>query len=412
MNQGTKKRLLKHMFFDDISPGYDHLIQFHSGLKASVEQDPSKLAASRRSFLARPLDDLVESTATELIAEQKKNWAVGELENNLKMLLIRKAVHEKHAHCFWINALTEDSLLNRRNKYMQFSSQEPLRLPYPFMFFELEDAIDLDLTGLIGRKMRIKGLSFANYKNLKAVGAKLNPVSLEDSSHFDPSNCYEILLHYADPKQGFEVISFDVNQLPVFTLASQNRILVVDPREKSMIDFTGHSKIDSRPFMSKVFASPEAEYGREVLAESPALSQIVDLVLNTIYFTNAENVNEVRVGRETRTPQELMRINKKRIAKGQSPFTPMRPYYIIEVVKHIYDSPETDEERHWTLNWRVWVRGHNWRYRNREKVITKIEWIEPHVRGPPNAPWKHNRYAVLYDRFGHLLNNPTYRKKD
>jgi hypothetical protein len=96
-------------------------------------------------------------------------------------------------------------------------------------------------------------------------------------------------------------------------------------------------------------------------------------------------------------------LNRKRQREGLRSFPQLRPYYFVEV-KKIYVDDEPKEGIGWTLNYRVWVRGHNRHYQDGACI-----WIDPYVKGPLNAPWKHNRYLMLYDRFRHLLANPRYR---
>ena len=98
---------------------------------------------------------------------------------------------------------------------------------------------------------------------------------------------------------------------------------------------------------------------------------------------------------------------RDRVKEGRTPFTPSKPYYLIEIKKHVYLDDEEKDGKAWELAYRVWVRGHNRHYQN-----GTVQWIDPHVRGPPDAPWKNNRYEVLYKRLGHLLHNPKYKRNN
>jgi hypothetical protein len=51
------------------------------------------------------------------------------------------------------------------------------------------------------------------------------------------------------------------------------------------------------------------------------------------------------------------------------------------------------------------VRGHSRTYREEDGSERYTIWIEPFVKGPQDAPWKNNRYEMLYKRFRHLLEN-------
>ena len=71
-----------------------------------------------------------------------------------------------------------------------------------------------------------------------------------------------------------------------------------------------------------------------------------------------------------------------------------KPYHWVTVKKtYVGEKSEPSGEGEGrTLEYRVWVRGHFRHYQSGLCI-----WIDPHVRGPSYAPWKHNRYKVLYE---------------
>ena len=125
-----------------------------------------------------------------------------------------------------------------------------------------------------------------------------------------------------------------------------------------------------------------------------------NFLLNALDYMNAQNVV---VRRKDRNPPKMDKINRKRLKKGKKPLPDLKPYYFVEVKKHYVEEDEADKGT-WNLNYRVWVRGHNRHYKD-----GKCIWINPYVKGPPEAPWKENRYLALYKRFRHLLKNPRYK---
>ena len=45
--------------------------------------------------------------------------------------------------------------------------------------------------------------------------------------------------------------------------------------------------------------------------------------------------------------------------------------------------------------------GHNHKYLTNKGIVTK--WVDAYIKGPKNAPWKSNRYLMLYKNFRHRL---------
>lgn len=83
-----------------------------------------------------------------------------------------------------------------------------------------------------------------------------------------------------------------------------------------------------------------------------------------------------------------------------------RNFYVV-VVRDVQVAPET-KGKSWDLKWRICVRGHNRRYRDENRVIYRVSWIAPFEKGPPDAPWREQRYHVLADK---LLRERQWQQK-
>ncbi len=141
---------------------------------------------------------------------------------------------------------------------------------------------------------------------------------------------------------------------------------------------------------------PRVEYEREEriseVKNNLFLQQIPNLCTNIINYINAHNVTIVTKEREV-IELERDERNKKKKKVHQ------RPFHLIVVKDKVIEEPESPKETgQWTLQERLYVRGHDRRYRDDTGNIRMTLWISPYVKGPPNAPWREQRYAVLADK--------------
>ena len=393
-------KIQKPMFYDQVVPFCDDIIE---GLKDGRAKTIGLSEAMRR---ADPVDFILK--------EKNLANAIAEIDVRKSELEKFKEAHNQ-SKCFWIDGMVGDSLLNVSHARQQNYAQT-IRLPFPFMFFEFKEPIHLDLEELAGSSIDIRAITLTRLSDMariglkpKIIGGSLSDMVLEDE--------YEMFLHYKDKDDGYayESILFNIHTLPSFTYLSQENFFLINPLSNKIQDLRDIAGFKStRPFSSKIFHSNLPDGEAELNGEHTALSQMIDLTINLINYINAQNVYIQKVERMTdEQKRKLQKVNKKRAQEGRLLFMPTKPYYVIEVRKHVYLDDEEDKEgKSWELAYRVWVRGHNRHYKDENGRVRLIEWIEPHVRGPPDAPWKHNRYAVLYKRFGHLLHNSKYRKKD
>ncbi|MEK6918230.1 MAG: hypothetical protein AABW51_04755 [Nanoarchaeota archaeon] len=134
------------------------------------------------------------------------------------------------------------------------------------------------------------------------------------------------------------------------------------------------------------------EYERRIkltnMLNSQEFFNIANLSTNIINYINAHNVTFIKKERKVKVPTKFQTVKKKASSK---------PFYLVTVKDEIVET-EPDPTKSWELQWKVYVRGHDRRYRDEQGEITKIIWIAPYVKGPPEAPWKENRYAVSAEK--------------
>jgi len=160
------------------------------------------------------------------------------------------------------------------------------------------------------------------------------------------------------------------------------------------------------PSLEKLASAPRIEDSAIDINAVKDLRRIINFSINLINYINARNATKVIAERSNR--QELNRINRKRARKGKSTLNPLKPYYLVKIEPGYVDEgtqdkglvvgKETSQGKSWELEYRVWVMGHERHFQNRDYV-----WIEPYIKGPKNAPWRNNRYALVYRQFRHLL---------
>jgi hypothetical protein len=165
-----------------------------------------------------------------------------------------------------------------------------------------------------------------------------------------------------------------------------------------IITFSESMNHDPKDFRDEdVFLRLESgEFDEELtldkIPNSHLFSQLPNFCVNFVNYINAHNVTVKQRTRGRYIPydgQDVARLPSKK-----------RPFYLITIKDDVVEEPQQRQARTWDLQWRVYVRGHDRRYRDDSGQIVKTTWVRPHIRGPPEAPWKENRYEVLAAKLG------------
>jgi hypothetical protein len=279
-----------------------------------------------------------------------------------QMLLEETGISLRDLMLFLVNGAVIDDLFHVKAESRE---TEALKLPFPAMFFEPINPLEISLSdgegfikGMLLSKRRYANAVEHPFLNLYFVDKHGNPKSFSTIA-FNPQDFSDVsnltAYKYADRKN---TQSFDRN-----LEALQNEIAIDDNNARYVKDFCS-------------------------------------LAINLIDYINAHNVTIRRVERGPEGRRK--RINRKRAMKGKKILDPLMPYYWIEIRQHVIDD-EVWTEDECKMNYREWVRGHFRRYHTRDGI--ESYWIEPYVRGPEGMPWKENRYKVLD---GMLKKGPKY----
>jgi len=265
---------------------------------------------------------------------------------------------------FLINGAVADDLSNVPHDSTEYRAT--FHLPFKSIFFELMDPLKIQI-GPVPRT-RVKGILFKK--------AEKEDGFLDDiwENEFSMSLFREDILQQTFRLPDF--VYFVPQCLPEMTFLSREG--VYSYTLESGFTSTAHSDLPHDPaVMQKSFQS------------------FLDLTVNLVDYINAHNVTLRKVDRETRTQEEVDRINRKRQAKGKSLVNLLKPFYWVDVRQATERTGKKIECGGQEQDYREWVRGHFQRYHT--NLGTVKDWINPYVRGPEGAPWKENRYRVLAD---------------
>ena len=333
----------------------------------------------------------------------------------LRLMIHRAALIDSlnESKIFKIDGAVLDSLHNVKHGNIDY--EHSIKLPFPEIFFEFENPVTFrfedgkqtEFNGaLLDRTLKQKERQ--NNFVIKNYGSEFT----SDTSAIWPTsynvrffNRYTSFVEHNDAaKEGVADISFDINSLPNFEFSANGRQYNIN-HTSNKIEYT-----DVSHFVETGNKKVEDITGKIDIEAFSDIKKKIDLSINLINYINAQNVAIMKFERDSRSNQDIARINRKRERDGKSLVSRLKPYYMVEVKKSYVnknnEESSTDEknedEECWKLNYRVWVRGHFRHYQNGLCI-----WIEPFIKGPADAPWKHDRYEVLYKNFKHLLNNPN-----
>ncbi|MCX5698633.1 MAG: hypothetical protein NTX01_02915 [Candidatus Omnitrophica bacterium] len=299
---------------------------------------------------------------------------------------------------FLIDEMTQDSLQNVKHENINYALS--VKLPFPQIFFQFNSPVSFKL--MSGKTIDTFGALYTTASDLNtgAVNIARDYLSNITDKENIPLTRYCISFFNKEPsfvkqETGVVDLTFDISTLPNFRFQAERRLYDIDYRNNKIL----------RSNLETLEGSLEWEkedvtgiVDKNVLSEG---KKKIDLALNLISYINAQNVVVLKKDRETHSPKDLARINRKRMNDGKKPIAPLKPYYLIEVKKsYVNEEEEQERSASWNLKYRVWVRGHPRHYQD-----GKCIWIKEYVKGPPEAPWKHNRYEVLYKNFKNILEN-------
>lgn len=298
---------------------------------------------------------------------------------------------------FWIDELTLESLLNEPYQVAGFLKEE-YKTPFSQMFIDFEKGLEYRFLEKReeSTKNKIGGITFfVNEYNNFAINAFRND-----------GEGPLISMWYTHTNAAPMIIS--EKQFNKEGSASEMRNYLFKIQEKKI--FRPTVKVPPEKLI-KMRGSPLEDF---LEIGSPINYQMVDddcldafkltnFSINIIDYINTANV-VIRERKRFRKERFRIGVGKDRHLEKRK--VELKPYYWVEIKKGYVDKEHEDSGK--TLDFRFWVRGHFRKLeseRYKSKRGQKI-WITPYVKGPEDAPWKENRWEILYKRFEHILKNP------
>ncbi len=306
-----------------------------------------------------------------------------------------------------IDEMTLDSLVNEPYSDKSFCGE--IKLPFPDIFFEfgkplkyyyMVNPVTFDLGAVLLFKPYEGGSGKAFYPEeefpKELIGSDEEEITESTSPiphECNPENLFDIVLLEEKGYRGRAEIHFSETNPYItfdeFDSDGNHYVYAYDAKLRSIIPIH-----DLEPGKSI-----KVGYVKEMGDEELNTLKLANLSVNLINYINAQNVKIKKAYRK----ESFVSLPGGRKKKPKRFLVQSKPYYWIEIDKKVYEEKEGEPGHSWELEYRVWVRGHFRHYQDGKRI-----WIEPFVKGPPDAPWKHNRYKVLYNRFKHLLKNPKY----
>lgn len=313
-------------------------------------------------------------------------------------------------HPFIIGPATLESLIHKQPETYEYVRES--KLPFYDLFFEFLEPIPMKVPFYHFEK-NLRGLSLNRNRNdefltyftklyysdspedVVSLSLHFNPENLNQTQgkiscfqgkrfhprNLDTSGIYVFLADLGTDKVHYCTHEDDQENLSKrrLTLEEANRILDEE------------AKRGEGEFLDETYFRREANFSDFDAYET--IHQVANLCVNFVNYINAHNVTIVQREREaTYVDRRPNGKNKKR--------TERRPYNLIVLRDMVLEKPEGPGDKTWELTERIFVRGHDRRYRAEDGTIRMTSWIPPHIKGPTNAPFHEQRYQVLYEKLG------------
>lgn len=306
------------------------------------------------------------------LRDQREQVNTNNGDRSLEMIAELSFESARRARVFFIDGYLTESLADVCP--IELFGQDLDYLPFPDMFFELENPIQI-------QEKRIKAIKFSTEKNeldiLKEID-KRQGISSYATQH---QGNYFLQIIYENHKEK------DANSELV--ILNKGKFPFVDYRSILYGLWLYNTKYNSLEEIDE----PDA-LEKKLEPDPDIVNKTINFSLNLISLIMARNIVTMRTRTQT-SGKDYNKINRKRRRDGKRPFcTPLKEFYWIAIKPTEYDPRRQLGERE--INCRFWVIGHLHRYWIGEgREVPIIRYIAPYIKGPEDAPWKENRYAVL-----------------
>jgi len=264
-----------------------------------------------------------------------------------------------------IGPATLDSLINQEPESYECIKEG--KLPFDFVFFEFFEPFTIELP-IIGENRELTGIRLH-----KSLDTDSNIIQLRNLRGY--KDFYNAVLYTINQRKemGFIDLHFDSTFMGLFFGSIPDNLdfrVNIDRNEARIIKYHKIEDQNERIEREALFEKEDTILSFDEIESNTFFRQISNLCVNIINYINAHNITIIKRKRKFDTIKRTERGKKKRIRKEE-------PYHLITIKDGFIEESELPTERSWELQWRVYVRGHT------------------HVRGPPDAPWRENRYRDL-----------------
>lgn len=297
----------------------------------------------------------------------------------------------QNSKLFLLNGAVVDDLYHVPHEVTNYEAT--MHLPFPTIFFELMDTLEIPIQ--VGNVKSLRGMLYGHAKDVDF--SKLYS-DIQDL----PSDYFMIHLFYSNfelekGSSSPDSIIFRTSALPQFGFLTDYYFYKYDPVSGVSLA-TDDGLKNSFTQNSKAIDLYEKRKPEDPRRLKENFEHLLDLCVNVVDYINAHNITI----RKTDRQKNIDRINRKRLKKGKKLLKPLKPYYWVDIKRHVVDNWKGESIG--KMDYREWVRGHFQRYHIKKETLK--HWIQPYIRGPELAPWKENRYRVLDDM---LKKGPSYK---
>ena len=306
----------------------------------------------------------------------------------------------EQAHPILIGPSTAESVMGTRPE--RFDYIRDGKLPFDSIFFEfmeppsIEVPVSSDEFDLLGIQLnKIRYVSDIVIQKLGKGGDQTNTGALNEFYITAKKGAYDVYAYYQSPEGKLFSLNFirlnddltcptggmrfhgrdNTTETAFFKEGGSTRWGFEADTVAPILYNVDEKRILSEGLLGRIFDHQESMHG---------------ISTNLVNFVNSRNV---RV-----SPARIKGQQKKGVYRnprtGDIHSNSNKPYHIVLIESVEVEEPEEIRSGH-TLEFRVYVRGHDRKYRDDNGDVRKVIWVAPYVKGPITAPWRHNRYAVL-----------------
>ncbi len=355
---------------------YDRVMNYHirglSDFKGMTERAAARTEKLSKIIKMQP--DLEGLLQENLLMEE---WYE-------KQLRIKEAelVVMREAKPFLVGPATIESLINHVPDSFDYIIEG--KLPFDVMFFNLAEGFGMHVP-FHDQQINVGGLLFMKSGSSALMKTK-------------SAGLYTAWIYCIDPSQKMIMMSVKFNpqttgRFEGFILSDEGFAFTIETAS-GIVKYSRTGEIVGDHVSQEDFikyldnGTPPVHEMQLESSDATTFMGIANLCTNLVNYINAQNTTIVK---RERTVDILVRNERGKRRRE----TRKQDYYLVAIAKSIVEEPSVPTGIHWTLQERIYVRGHDRKYRGDNGEIYRTVWIEPYVKGPDGAPWRNQRYQLL-----------------